>query len=237
MTFNIWYGGVQVDFAQVARAVREADADVVGVQEPEGNLRRLAAATGMPYVDDSLHLISRYPLFAVGSGAERFAYVALDLDHVVAIGNVHLTCCPYGPEEAAAGKGAEAVLRLERSLRLPEIRPYVRRLGPLAGRGVPSFITGDFNSPSHLDWTEAVAQARPQRVPFPLAWPVSRALARAGFSDSYRVAHPDPVATPGYTWTPGTPRAAHPPQGDARPHRLGDGRRDERARWPPEARR
>jgi endonuclease/exonuclease/phosphatase family metal-dependent hydrolase len=205
MTFNIWYGGVQVDFAQVARAVREADADVVGVQEPEGNLRRLAAATGMPYVDDSLHLISRYPLFAVGSGAERFAYVALDLDHVAAIGNVHLTCCPYGPEEAAGGKGPKRVLRLERSLRLPEIRPYTRRLGSLARRGVPSFITGDFNSPSHLDWTAAVAEARPERVPFPLAWPVSRALARAGFSDSYRVAHPDPVATPGYTWTPGTP--------------------------------
>jgi Endonuclease/Exonuclease/phosphatase family len=131
--------------------------------------------------------------------------VALDLDHVVAIGNVHLTCCPYGPEEAAASKGPKRVLRLERSLRLPEIRPYVRTLGGLARRGVPSFITGDFNSPSHLDWTEAVAQVRPERVPFALAWPVSRAVARAGFSDSYRVAHPDPVATPGYTWTPGTP--------------------------------
>ena len=57
MTFNIWYGGVQVDFRQVARSIREAGADVVGVQEPEGNLRRLAAATGLPYVDDSLHLI------------------------------------------------------------------------------------------------------------------------------------------------------------------------------------
>jgi endonuclease/exonuclease/phosphatase family metal-dependent hydrolase len=205
MTFNVWYGGVQVDFAQVTRAIRRAGADIVGVQEPEGNLRRLAAATGMPYVDDSLHLISRYPLYAVGSGTERFAYAALDLDHVVAIGNVHLTCCPYGPEEAAAGKGPRRVLALERSLRLPEIRPYLRTLGPLDERGMPSFITGDFNSPSHLDWTEAVAQARPGRVPFALDWPVSSALDRAGFRDSYRLAHPDPVATPGYTWTPGTP--------------------------------
>jgi endonuclease/exonuclease/phosphatase family metal-dependent hydrolase len=205
MTFNIWYGGVQVDFRQVARSIREVGADVVGVQEPEGNLRRLAAATGLPYVDDSLHLISRYPLFAVERRGLRLAYVALDLDHVVAVGNLHLTCCPYGPEEAAAGKRARQVLALERSLRLPEIRPYIRSLGPLARRGVPAFLTGDFNSPSHLDWTEAVALARPQRVPYPLAWPVSRALARAGFRDSYRQAHPDPVATPGYTWTPGTP--------------------------------
>jgi endonuclease/exonuclease/phosphatase family metal-dependent hydrolase len=205
MTFNVWYGGVQIDFRQVARSIREAGADVVGVQEPEGNLRRLAAATGLPYVDDSLHLISRYPLFAVERRGLRLAYVALDLDRVVAVGNLHLTCCPYGPEEAAAGRPARRVLALERSLRLPEIRPYIRSLGPLARRGVPAFLTGDFNSPSHLDWTEAVALVRPQRVPYPLAWPVSRALARAGFRDSYREAHPDPVATPGFTWTPGTP--------------------------------
>jgi endonuclease/exonuclease/phosphatase family metal-dependent hydrolase len=205
MTFNVWYGGVQVDFRQVARSIRAAGADVVGVQEPEGNLHRLATVAGLPYVDESLHMISRYPLFAVEREGVRLAYAALDLDHVVALGNVHLTCCPYGPEEAGAGKSAEEVLELERSLRLPEIRPYLRSLRPLAGRGVPTFLTGDFNSPSHLDWTEAVARARPQRVPYPLVWPVSTALARAGFRDSYREAHPDPVATPGFTWTPGTP--------------------------------
>ena len=205
MTFNVWYGGVQVDFGEVARAIRMARADVVGVQEPEGNLRRLARASGLPYVDESLHLISRYPLFAVERRGLRLAYVALDLDHVVAIGNLHLTCCPYGPEEAAAGKPARRVLALERSLRLPEIRPYIRSLAPIARGGVPTFLTGDFNSPSHLDWTEAVAQTRPQRVPYPLAWPVSSALASAGFRDSYREAHPDPVMTPGFTWTPGTP--------------------------------
>jgi Endonuclease/Exonuclease/phosphatase family len=205
MTSNIWYGGVQVDFDQVARAVRRAEADIVGVQEPEGNLRRLAAAAGLPYVDDSLHLISRYPLFAVERGGVRFAYAALGLDQVVAVGNVHLTCCPYGPEEAASGKGPRRVLALERSLRLPEIRPQIGALGPVSRRGTPTFLTGDFNSPSHLDWTEPVHLARPERVPFALGWPVSRALARAGWRDSYREAHPDPVANPGYTWTPGTP--------------------------------
>jgi endonuclease/exonuclease/phosphatase family metal-dependent hydrolase len=205
MTFNIWYGGVQVDFGQVARAIRRADADIVGVQEPEGNLRRLAAASGLPHVDESLHLISRYPLFAVERNGLRMAYAAVDLDHVVAIANLHLTCCPYGPEEAAAGRRAGKVLALERSLRLPEIRPYIRALGPLARRGTPTFLTGDFNSPSHLDWTAAMARADPKRVPYPLAWPVSVALARAGFRDSYREAHPDPTADPGLTWTPGTP--------------------------------
>jgi hypothetical protein len=35
-----------------------------------------------------------------------------------------------------------------------------------------------------------------------VAWPVSAALADAGFRDSYREIHPDPVAVPGFTWTP-----------------------------------
>jgi hypothetical protein len=36
---------------------------------------------------------------------------------------------------------------------------------------------------------------------------VSVALASAGLRDSYREAHPDPVARPGFTWTPGSPEA------------------------------
>ncbi len=47
---------------------------------------------------------------------------------------------------------------------------------------------------------------RPE-VPYPIDWPVSQALADAGLRDSYRVIHPDPVAVPGFTWTPGSPEA------------------------------
>jgi endonuclease/exonuclease/phosphatase family metal-dependent hydrolase len=192
MTFNIWYGGVQVDFTQIGRAIRAADADVVGVQEPEGGLGRIARAAGMPYYDPTLHLISRYPLFAREVGGVRIAYVATDLDHVVAIANVHLTATPYGPELVRDGGSTEAVLKLERETRLPEIKPFLKPLSGLAGRGVPVFLTGDMNSPSHLDWPS-------------LVWPVSKALADAGFRDSYRDVHPDPVARPGRTWTAGTP--------------------------------
>ena len=98
MTFNVWYGGVQVDVPAIGRAIRAADADIVGVQEPEGRLRRIARSAGLPYVDETLHVISRYPLFAANAGGVRIAYAAMDLDHVVAIANVHLTATPYGPE-------------------------------------------------------------------------------------------------------------------------------------------
>ena len=65
-------------------------------------------------------------------------------------------------------------------------------------------MTGDFNTPSHLDWTPAADAVR-EDIRYPVAWPVTRALAAAGFQDAYRAVHPDPVANPGITWTFGYP--------------------------------
>ncbi len=135
MTFNVWYGGAQIDENQVGRAIRESGADIVGLQEPEGNVPRIARLSGLPYYDESLHVISRWPLFSVKRGGVRLDYAALDLDSVVAIGNLHLTSSPYGPEAARDGQGPKKVLALERSVRLPEIRPWLR---PLARLGRPA---------------------------------------------------------------------------------------------------
>jgi endonuclease/exonuclease/phosphatase family metal-dependent hydrolase len=205
MTFNVWYGGAQIDAEQVTRAIRESGADIVGLQEPEGNTALIARESGLPYYDATTHVISRWPLYRVRRGGVFMNYAALDLNSVVAVGNTHLTATPYGPELARDGRGPERVLALERSTRLPEIRPWLRPLARLGAAGTPAFMVGDFNSPSHLDWTAATAAAFPERVRYPLAWPVSSALANAGIRDSYREAHPDPVAWPGITWTAGTP--------------------------------
>jgi hypothetical protein len=119
----------------------------------------------------------------------------------VAISNVHLPSDPYGPYWVRDGEPRSTVLALERSTRLPAIQRQLSVLPGLATSGVPVFLTGDFNSPSHLDWTPAVDAVRDE-VRYPVAWPVSEALAGAGFRDSYREVHPDPAAVPGFTWTP-----------------------------------
>ena len=51
MQFNIEYGGAGVDFASVVRAINEAGADLVAVQEACGQLDRVAADLGWPYYD------------------------------------------------------------------------------------------------------------------------------------------------------------------------------------------
>jgi hypothetical protein len=61
MTFNIEYGGAEVDFASVSKAIRAAHADVVAINEGYGNIPRLAAALGWHYFDIRMQIVSRFP--------------------------------------------------------------------------------------------------------------------------------------------------------------------------------
>jgi endonuclease/exonuclease/phosphatase family metal-dependent hydrolase len=222
MTFNIFYGGDDLDletgdFCQVAdgceasfdavvATVLASGADVVGLQEAERNTRRLADSLGW-YYDERNHLISRFPLIDPPGADGVYAFVEVAPGRVVAVANLHLTSDPYGPYAVRDGASVEEVMELERSVRLSEIQTLLEALPELERQQIPLFVTGDFNSPSHLDWTASVADARPD-VPYAVSWPVAETLAAAGLHDSYRDAFPDPVARPGFTWTPGGPESA-----------------------------
>lgn len=204
MTFNVWLGGDQVNLNRTIDAIRAAGADVVLLQEPDGQTRRFAELLGWPYASDRRHIVSKFPLFEPGAADADYSFIELVPGGFVAVANIHLTSEPYGPNAVRDGKSPEDVLTIERDTRLPEIEPHIAPLSQLAAAGTPVFIGGDFNAPSHLDWTEAMTATRPQ-VRFALEWPVSKALADAGFRDSYREIHPDPAKTPGITWPAGYP--------------------------------
>jgi len=221
MTLNIFYGGDELNLtngqfclrpdgcpetlARIVEAIRTANPDIVGLEEGERNASSIAEALGW-YASERMQIISRYPLIDPPDGDGIYIFVQLAPGGVAALANVHLPADPYGPYLVRDGAPPEEVRALEESLRLPAIRDQLRVLPALAARGTPVFLTGDFNSPSHLDWTEAVSAVR-DVVRYPFAWPVSVALANAGFRDSYRRVHPDPIAVPGFTWTPGSPEA------------------------------
>lgn len=58
---------------------------------------------------------------------------------------------------------------------------------------------GDFNEPSHLDWQENTKNLRDHNGVM-IDWDCSVMLAAAGYIDSYREIHPDPVQYPGFTF-------------------------------------
>jgi endonuclease/exonuclease/phosphatase family metal-dependent hydrolase len=65
---------------------------------------------------------------------------------------------------------------------------------------IPLLVGGDWNCPSHLDWTEDTAKV--YRFRRALDLPVSLAMQEAGLVDAFRAVHPEPVQAPGITWTP-----------------------------------
>ena len=206
MTYNIEYGGTVIDFGQIVKGLVRADPDVVGVNEAFAHLRRLASEAGYPYLNTRLDLISKYPLIDPPEGNGRYVFVQTAPGEVVAVSNVHLPSPAYGPRRLLDGWSRRKVLRTERALRLPAIKPFVHALTPVAADGIPTVVMGDFNAPSLEDYTADTVGLRPQNR-FPIRWPVSAYLLGHGYVDGYRQVHPDPVASPGLTWPSGRPRS------------------------------
>jgi len=221
MSFNIALGGEGYGqpLEQTAAVIRASGADVVGLQETValGKVRggrdidngpRLARLLGWNFVKQPNNRAILTPLkvvetIASGSGARLRTNDGAD----ILVFNVHLAPAPYQPYQlcgvpadgaAAIRTEAEAIAgaRASRGTQVDALLADVQRYR----RGdEPVFITGDFNEPSHEDWTPVAAEAG--HCPLAVSFPSTRALSDAGFVDAYRAAHPDPVRAPGRTWT------------------------------------
>lgn len=199
MVFNVEDGGEGVDLGTVVEAIRLADPDIVALQEAMGNTGRIAAQLGWEYASVRTQVLSRHPILDRAEDNAQPVFVELRPGRVVALSSVHLPAEPYGPQLARSGGSPEAVAALERRVRLPRLERPLAGLAALAGSGIPVFLAGDFNAPSHLDWTAAAVGTRPH-LRAAVDWPVSRAIEAAGFRDTWREIHPDPVRDPGLTW-------------------------------------
>lgn len=216
MSFNIEWGGEHVSFENVIEGIRRSGADIVAIQEAEANLGRIANALGWFY-DRRSYVISRFPIIDPPGANGLYVYVEIEPGKIVAVANVHLPSDPYGPDAVRDGAGPDEVLALERATRLPALLPYLAVLPELVANGIPVFFAGDFNAPAHTDWTEDTVGQRPF-LRYSLEWPVSKAVAEAGFRDSWREIYPDPVKNPGLTWWAARPPLAlyAPGENDAR---------------------
>jgi len=207
MTFNIEYGGTNVDFAKVVEVIQRANPQVVAIEEAFGNIPHLAQELGWPYYDPRTQLVSQMPLIDPPDGNGIYTFVQVAPGKVVAISNVHLPNDPEGAFAVLRGASAEEIIELETKARLPYIQPFLDVLPHLVSKGIPVFLAGDFNAPSHLDWTPDMVGVRKQ-ILYPMEWTVSKAVMEAGFRDSFREIHPNPKLEPGLTWPASRPQVA-----------------------------
>lgn len=205
MTYNVLYATPD---GGTVRAIRAADADVVGLQEvSEPRLRHIARELGYYYHHNGDHeasfeqdtgLLSRYPI----SRPTRYgATIYLTVDDPIRVLNVHLTPYPYEPYRLRDDSmSIEEAVASARFSRFPEIEPVLEAIQEPLESGIPVFLVGDFNEPSHLDWTEAAAEAG-LHLGMSVDWPTSQVVTRHGLTDTWRAVHPDEVERPGATWT------------------------------------
>lgn len=204
MSFNIWVNGQQ-GLNRCIDVIRTSGADIVGLQECNGPTgKTIADQLGFYWTQDanSNVIVSRYPIVnRIGSTVIGYGGVAatieLSANQRVHLFDAHLNYTSYGPYLLQDGKTVNFIINNENSVRMPGLNELLGLAAPYIGLAEPVFVVGDYNAPSHLDYTA-------------FNWPESVASINAGLSDSYRVMHPGnrkypgPFAfdEPGITWTP-----------------------------------
>lgn len=89
--------------------------------------------------------------------------------------------------------------RNARSMRDEAINNFIQDARQEIQNGSLVFLGGDFNEPSHRDWTEATRDSADHHGVV-ISWPATTTLEQNGFRDAYRTLYPNPVTHPGYTY-------------------------------------
>ncbi len=194
LVYNIEYSGNK----STDKVIRSLDADIVGVLESYNRLPEIARKTGYPYYNVGLQILSKYPILEPSGADGLYSFIEVQPGYVVAFFNTHLDYVKYGPRRLQAGVPVAEVIATENEVRTSSIAKQMPAMQELADAGYPLFLTGDFNEPSSLDYTEAAVGSRPGMAE-PVVWPVSDALLGIGMRDTYREIFPDPVTDPGLT--------------------------------------
>lgn len=214
---------------ETVAAIRAAGADIVGLQETRAEPEvctatdcaavgpsaapAIAAALGWHVYDQTASnpalwanaVISRFP---IGKASPNDLGVPLNVEgRTVWLFNIHHDDEPYQPYQllgieygpAPFIKTEAEAVRFANETRGPAMDLLMADMAVAEGAAAV-FVTGDFNEPSNLDWTDAAAAKGTQ--PVKVSWPTTLRLQDAGFTDAYRAVHADPVAKPAFTWTP-----------------------------------
>ncbi|KAI5360159.1 putative aspartic peptidase, active, endonuclease/exonuclease/phosphatase [Septoria linicola] len=211
MTFNLWHGGSRVTnyHEKQLRFILDSGADVIALQEAtRDHASRLAEALAPSADIRSWKNMAR---------SRSLAEVRVNIDgkRRVSLGpteinvwSAHLGYTPYGPydfcfdnmtKEKVVEREAESGRTPQTTAILDGIAPQLRN-----SRRIPLILAGDLNAPSHLDWVPGLAEKNCGVGSFD--WPTSILPTQRGLVDSFRIAHPDPVAVQATTWSPLFPR-------------------------------
>ncbi|MBP3519511.1 MAG: endonuclease/exonuclease/phosphatase family protein [Parabacteroides sp.] len=230
---NIWMDGTVVEngFEAVVDEIDRVNPDIVMLSEASNRneeliVPRLLEALrekGKNYFGESssldVVLLSKYPILDQTENIpqkDRILRTRLDVEgkQVIAytghLDYTHYACYLPRGYSGVTWKKLDApvtdVMEIEKanseSLRDESIRLLIED----AKKQKADFIVlgGDFNEPSHLDWTEETKGLWDHNGAV-VHWDCSTLLYEAGFRDAYRVKYPNPITHPGFTFPSDNP--------------------------------
>lgn len=218
LTFNMWLGG-EADHHNIEKSlevIRTSGAEIIGLQEAYGyydngathdNGQVLADQLGWNYIDQGGYgMMSKFPITSI-SPTRKGVKLKIDENKFVWFFNCHLNYIPYQPYQLAnkeygdypfISNEKEAVYWAD-SARGDVVREYVDEIQNIMDEGWPVFLTGDFNEPSFLDWSEEAVKKGLCNIK--VNWPSSAAFGKIGLKDAFREIYPDVEKYPGKTWS------------------------------------
>ncbi len=217
MTFNMWHGGDagKQPLNKTIETIEKSGAGIVGAQETYGtasprpdNSVAIAQRLGWEQVDQGGYhaILTKYEVLETSSSKRAFKIKTGD-NQFVWFFNCHLGYIPYQPYQLAGIKYGEypfisseqEAIEWANKARMAEVNEIIVEVKEKLKEGYPVVVTGDFNEPSHQDWTQRAADAGICKIK--VEWPSTKAFTDLGMKDAFRTFHPDEVAFPGKTWT------------------------------------
>ena len=211
MTWNIYQGGQYlgktVGIERIVDIIKNSGADIVCFQETFQGGEKIADRLGYHFYrrSNNISLISRFPIGSTYNVYKKEyaggVQILLDETRSVLVYPIWLSPQPdIGTYVKNGFTNVDSLLIWEENTRGVEMRFILSEI-PRTSRDNSTniIIAGNFNTGSHLDWTERNKKNKNGLViPFSL----SKMLEQNGFIDSYREIHKDEINHPGNTWSP-----------------------------------
>jgi endonuclease/exonuclease/phosphatase family metal-dependent hydrolase len=228
MTFNTWVFGEHVNdgLNKIAKHIKLVDPDIVALQEVQTKeaFENLVEILGPKYsgtispstTNSNVAILTIHRIENLSNNITAATKTGFGVNihlkesnEVISFWCLHLDWQSYGPY-AANNKLVTSIKQIMQGehptaqngrgdnivdlLKLPEFQEAIKNSDQNA-----VIICGDFNTPSHLDWTEDTKHLHGDWV---VQWPATYLLeSKAGFTDSFREVNPNPLETPGITWS------------------------------------
>ena len=214
LSWNVWHEGHFKAFGPKAcdatiGILKQSKADVITMIETYGASDMVADSLGFYHrlLSSNLSIYSRYPIvetytFNDSISTFNFGGVKIDVNgkpvRVFATWISYLPDCRLTPTHLSEN---EILAWDDSGTRDDETRTILNILKPFIDEAdsIPVIMGGDFNSFSHLDWTDATKDLYNHGGAV-VHWTVSQLMEKAGFKDSFREVHPDPAEYIGTTW-------------------------------------